>query len=499
MKFLKANHSKFPLSSEQQAVSDASLSGLSVAVDSCAGSGKSHTARAVAMNYNGPVNSIPFSAKGSDDEIARYAGFGNITALNFHKRGIRLCPASDVDTRKLHGIATKIDGENADAIAALAQHLKCEAYGIWENALTVEQIAIKYGIDEKFIPHAIECLKQSDAMTTVIDLDDMLRMPVITGRKQILDGLVVLDEVQDYTPASWMFLSRCLVTPQTQVLMIGDPSRQCLMAFAGANAGLFDIMADYFGCKRLKLTVNRRCSKAVVANAPHKGDMVALDDAPMGEVGTKNLSDIIEAVGRGEYSEAAILSEANAPLVSLGINLLTKGIPVQMRAGRLDKMIMRHAFKFLDTRKYPIGTIAENMRKESAEAEDGESLAERQDVTKCIEALELYCLSKQLVKPKFMKVGRGFRPINPIQQALEILVGSTKGITLLTGHTAKGLEWGTVFHLVGKMKAPEQDWQEAQGACLSHVIATRAKLNHYTLVDGSMEPTEDTYEGGEEE
>ena len=489
MKHQKANSLSFPLSPEQQAVSDAIMRGASVAVNACAGSGKSHTARAVAMNYNGTVNSIPFSAKGSDNEIARYAGFHNIAALNFHKRGIRMCPAgADIDTRKCVAIAQQIDGENAETIAALARHFKCEAVGIYEAALAPEAIALKYGIDEKYVAPAIECLKQSDAQTTVIDLDDMLRMPVLTGHKNILEGLVVLDEVQDYTPASWMFLSRCLVTYKTQVLMIGDPSRQCLMPFAGASAALFGIMAEHFGCEALALTYNRRCSRAVVNAAPFKGDMQALPDAPQGEVGTRVLSEVIDAVASGLYANDAILSEANAPLVNLGIQLLTKGIPVQMRVGKLDKLITRHCYKFLDTRKYQVGTVAENLHKAQAEAQasaidDGESPEDIGDIIKCVEALELYCLANQIVKPKFANLGRSkFRPIHPIQQALSLLVNSTTGITLLTGHTAKGLEWTTVFHLVGKMKAPEQAWQEEQGNCLAHVIATRAKLNHYSLV-----------------
>ena len=399
MKFQKINPLNFPLSDEQREVSFVIMNGQSCAVPSCAGSGKSHTSRAIAMNYNGMVNSIPFSTKGEADEIERYKGFNNIYSMNFHKRGKRLCsPMADVDTRKCAKIALQIDGENAEAIAALTRHFKCEAIGIWDNALTIEQVAIKYGIDTKFIPNALECLAQSDKMTNVIDLDDMLRHPVLLGRQQIVEGLIILDEVQDYTPASWMFLSRCLTLPTSHVLMIGDPERQCLMSFAGASAELFNIMANHYGCEIRTLTVNRRCSKAVIENAPFKGDMQALPDAPNGEVGTKVLREIIEAVANGSYGNDAILSEANAPLVTLGLQLLTKGIPVQMRMNKLDKLITRHCFKYLDTRKFQVGTMADMLRKETeASAADGEERDDISDVIKCVDALETYCLSKGIV------------------------------------------------------------------------------------------------------
>jgi hypothetical protein len=74
-----------------------------------------------------------------------------------------------------------------------------------------------------------------------------------------------------------------------------------------------------------------------------------------------------------------------------------------------------------------------------------------------------------------------WKPIHPILKALRRMLNSNEGITLLTGHTAKGLEWHTVFHLPAKVKAPKQAWQEHQQNCLAHVIATRAKMEFYTL------------------
>lgn len=383
--------------------------------------------------------------------------------------------------------------------------MKKEGFGTFALCPPIEKIAEKYGIDGKFISDAKKVLIDSDADIENVDYEDMLRFPVLHGRKITIEPgtLIALDEVQDYSPDAYVFLVTCILHPASlancTVVMIGDFERQLLMAFAGAAYGIFDMMAEHFKTTRVRLTVNRRCAKSIVENAPYKGDMVALPDAPEGIVGSLPLGQVVDAICDGKHATAAVLSEANAPLVALGLNLLTKGIPVQMRTARLEKLILSTArFENLDLRKVPLGGITEILMREMKKAQDEgmESSENRMDVINCIQALELFCLAEVAKNPKsdFGKVGfdltgkrnprtgkPGLKPVHPIQKALRRLVGDEKGVTLLTGHTAKGLEWNTVFHLPAKVKAPKQDWQAHQASCLAHVIATRAKLEFYTL------------------
>ena len=496
------NPTILPLSKdEQEKVFNLSLSGNNVAVPACAGSGKTYTADAIAINCNKRVEFIPFMRELAKAQAEKHAGREHINVVHFHARGKRMLP-TDIKVSDMKGdlpiklidIATALYGEHGIKVAELVNKAKSEAVGCgftWDGQLTMEEVSIKYGIfvnSETFdiVDAAEKVLKVSDEMTACVDFSDMLRFPVIHGYRQNLgDALIILDEVQDFTPASWIFVRECLTTPNSHVLMIGDFERQTLMSFTGANAALFDEMAEHFNCERVSLTINRRCSKAVVAAAPFAGDMVALPDAPEGEVGERPTNEVISDICAGKYSDCALLSETNIGLVRVGINLVTNGVPVQMRSKNLDKMILRFAYPYLDTRKTAIGEIAfkvqqdlEQRRMDGAEAE---VLSEMQDVQKCIAALETYCLSKGLTKPVWIRKFGRMIPQNPIQGALELLTKSTEGITLMTGHIAKGLEWPTVFHLVGKMRAPEQAWQEHQNNCLAHVIATRAQLNFYTL------------------
>jgi hypothetical protein len=486
MQYLKSNPIVFPLSDEQRAPANAIWSGQSASVDAGPGTGKSHTARAIAKNYNGRVESIPFGRQLADEEIEVYGAFPNITSLNFHRRGNKLLGKVQLNQRKLNELALLLEGldeeTSPDAIAELAGKFKLEAVNCgYEDAMPLDEIAKKYKYGADLIPHAVKLLALSDAKTDEIDFDDMLRFPVLFKRESWLSGLIVLDEVQDYTPHAFLFLIRCLVKKGSQVLMIGDVD-QCLQSFAGAKPELFAVMSDYFNCERFQITENRRCSHTVVANAPRMTKaMKALPDAPQGSVSTMAQGEVFDAIMAGEYRNDAVISEANAPLVMFGLSLLIKGIPVQMRTTRLEKLIFRYCpFSLLDTRKVEIGKISWRMRALNAE-KDGIDETEANDVANAVESLESYCLAKGLVKTQFRKVGKKFIPIHPILQALNMLCNGKEGITLLTGHTAKGLEWDTVFHLPGKMRAPEQDWEIHQAACLDYVIKTRARLNHITL------------------
>jgi hypothetical protein len=242
-------------------------------------------------------------------------------------------------------------------------------------------------------------------------------------------------------------------------------------------------MTEFFGCKKHKLTVNRRCAKSIVESAPFRGEMVALDDAPMGTVTSAEAEDVINEIREGLHQTAAILSEANAPLVQLAINFLTLGIKCQMRTAKIEPLILRVAYNFLDTRKHKIGTIADKcatqIRKESP---DGSIDKDTMDIINCISALEEYCLAAGLFKTTFNKGSRGkWIPCHPIMQALKSLAESNEGVSLLTGHVSKGLEWDTVFHLPARVKAPANEWQEHQANCVAHVIATRARMKFVTL------------------
>lgn len=490
MKLVSPIQYPLPLSSEQSAVAAAINAGKSVAVKACAGSGKTHTANYVTYNYADRVELIPFARSLREEQGNKFADFGHVLVSNFHQRGKRLLGNCKVDERKLATIASNLFGDLGRKVAGVAKAAKTEAYGLWEDALSMDAICNKYGFrltekeedsaDMSLEEMAQAVLEASDKDRSTIDFEDMLRLPIVYGRCSLIskDALVILDEVQDFTPLAFVFIKECLVTPAHQVLMIGDPERQALMQFAGASVSLFDTMARYFGCEYHAITENRRCAKAIVAAAPFKGDMVALDDAPQGEVSNMSESEVIAEICNGLYANDALLCETNAPILKLGIKLITNGTPVRMRTNKLDKMLFAYAYKYMVDRNLPIGEMSVKLYADMAErAADGANVEEFNDFIKCVEALETYCLANGIVKTTWANR----RPVHPLQKALEILTSGDEGITLMTGHTAKGLEWNTVFYMPAATKTPEQDWQVHQAQCVAHVIATRAKTRFVTL------------------
>lgn len=490
-----------PLSTEQRAIYNTVMSGKSSITNAAPGSGKSYTANTIAENWNGRVEFIPFMVSLKKEQQAYHAGNPHVNVNNFHSRGSRMLGRVNVDQKKVKTIAESEFGKLGIKVADLVKNAKVEAFGIG-GKLSMTEIAVKYGIglneseadnaDYSIEEMAVKVLALSDKMTDTVDYEDQLRFPVLQNKKQLLkDCLIILDEVQDYRPDAWIFLKTCLVTPDNIAVLIGDTD-QALMQFAGASVELFTEMGEYFNAIDNPITVNRRCGKAIVANCPSPSNRPhrALDDAPNGEVTSMDEEAVLASIRDGLYANDALLSEVNAPLVSLGIKLITSGVPVRMRVNKIEGQLFRYAMHHFCNRSLKVGDISPLMRDELAAATmEGErkDLAEFKDIVQCVEALELYCLSKGILKTTF--VNR--RPCHPIQQALSELCSGKEGITLMTGHTAKGLEWNTVFHLPAKMKAPETDWQINQNACLDYVIKSRARLKFVTLTQDSNSETVD--------
>lgn len=472
-----------PLSEEQAAAFNSISNKKSASIDACAGSGKSHTTRAMARAYGGPVLTMPFSRALAEAEREAFKGRDNINSINFHAAGRRLSGDCEVDNSKLKRLAN--GDEKMEKAIELCTMLKNEAVGTFSDSLNPAEVAKKYGFNSDLINPAIQLLALSDADKKSVDFADMLRFPVLQGRTNLVskNTLVLLDEVQDYTPASFEFLTKCIAPKGSLIATVGDKDRQALQQFCGATPKLFDSISDFYECEKMQITFNRRCAKKIVSNAPFKGDMKALPDAPEGEISALSQSEVIEAALKGEYSKDAIISETNAPLVLMGIQMLTNGIPVQMRTARLEGQILRYVgFKLLDLRFTKIGEIAIKARQAYAEKFPESENAEAEDVFKAVEALELYCMANNLTKVSWMKKNGRNLPVNPIIQALNRLCSCTNGITLLTGHSSKGLEWEKVFYLPGKMKPSKADWQLHQSNCLAHVISTRAKTSYISLV-----------------
>jgi hypothetical protein len=397
--------------------------------------------------------------------------------LNAHKRGNRmLIGKPKMEKGKLYKIAEQIDGKNAQPIAELAGKMKVEGFGIVNH--DAGAIADKYGVDEKFIGDAVTTLKESDKNRTIVDFDDMLRFPVLDQIKRPVNGFILIDEAQDYNPNMCEFL-KLFIGDKTKGLVTGDAERQALQQFAGGDPATFYKLAEVLNCETIPLTYNFRCVKSIVANANefYPSDMEPAPGNCEGEVGETSINDL-----EGLDDNSAILSEMNSPLLSFVITQIEQNKSVQFRPGKLWEKCQSAMWGLMDTRKYPIGTIADRAEEKAIEyAGDKGVDSDKLESIKCVRLLENLCLSLNMTKVKWNYK----TPVHPIQQILEMLAKNNSGPFAMTGHTAKGLQWDNVYH-INKVPAPRPNvtpkpWEIHQWRCVGYVIRTRAIQRHMTL------------------
>ncbi len=377
---------------------------------------------------------------------------------------------------KLTLIAKTLDEKNADIIADLTGKLQCEAYGIVNDDAC--EIAHKYAISDEYVPDAIKCLELSDANQNLITYNDQLRFPVLNGIRRPFNGTLLVDEAQDYSPLIREFV-RLFIGPNTTGLILGDPERQALQQFAGADPNTFAILADMLGCETVPLTYNFRCGKSIVANCNdfYPSDMTAAPGAIEGEVGEASMESLDEL-----DNDSAILCEMNSPLLSFVINRISKDKPVQFRAGKLWNLCKSVMWGLFDTRRCPIGEVANRAEEKVREycGEDGPD-ANKLEAIKCLSLLENLCIAKGITTTKW----RMKTPVHPIEQVIEEISSGNCGPVCMTGHTSKGLQWRDVYH-ISKPPQPrpnqiDPEWNKHQWRCVGYVIRSRAKEKHFTL------------------
>ncbi len=466
-------------SQQQQQVYDLVLSQKSVAAEACAGAGKSSTARPAmnALAKRGvPTMSVPFMNSLYSEELGAMPG---TDVLNAHKRGNRMMIGRpEFNNNKMYKIAEAIDGKNGEIIAEIAKKMKCEGYGIVNH--DAYQIANKYGLNADYIGDAIKALEISDNNQSLIDYDDQLRFPVLNRLNRPFNGTLLVDEAQDYSPLIREFI-RLFIGPNTKGLILGDYERQALQQFAGADPNTFHILGDMLGCESIPLTYNFRCGKDIVRNCNdfYPSDMEAAPGAILGEVGEARVSELEEL-----DSDSAILCEMNSPLLSFVITQIEKDKPVQFRAGKLWDLCKSVMFGLLDTRKYPVGTIAERAEEKVREyaGENGPE-ANKLEAIKCLSLLETLCIAKGITTTKWKMKS----PVHPIEQIITEISSGNSGPFCMTGHTSKGLQWKNVYH-INKPPQPrpnqiQQPWEIHQWKCVGYVIRSRAQEKHFTLTD----------------
>lgn len=328
---------------------------------------------------------------------------------------------------------------------------------------------------------AQEVLRRSNAMTDVIDFDDMVYLPLVRRLRFWRYNWIFVDEAQDTNPAR-RALVRAMLQPGGRVVAVGD-RHQAIYGFTGADSDALDLIAQDFNCIRMPLTTTYRCPRAVVEFAQQwVSHITCAATAPEGRVSTITYADLLE--GYDLDGSDAILCRNTKPLVSLAFKLIRQGVACKVEGRDIGKGLIALATRW--KRVKTLHGLEVNLG-EYQEREIAKALAKKQE-TKA-QAVEDQCDTLRVIIASCRAKRQD--SIEAVTNAIDTMFADNiRGIlTLSTIHKSKGREWPRVFFLDRKGTLPSpyarQQWQLEQENNLCYVAATRAME---TLIEVLGEP-----------
>lgn len=322
-----------------------------------------------------------------------------------------------------------------------------------------------------------------------ISFNDQVWLPVAMGWVRASFDLVVVDETQDMN-APQLEMVRRLVRKGGRVVVVGDEF-QAIYGFRGAVQDGMRIMERTLQARLLPLTVTRRCGKAIVRLAQTKvADYRAADDAPEGEVLACDQVQLLEQAKVGD----AILSRANAPLMSACLQLLKRGVPARIEGRDVGRALLA-VVKKLNAKSVP------DFFKRLARWEDKQLVR-----LKGAKNSEVKIAAIRDTRETLEAVAEGCANVSEISNRIKSLFqesddeGVKPAVVLSSVHKAKGLEWDRVFMLgwtFGKRK-PKNAAEAQEEQNIYYVAVTRAKHTLTIVSEGGSPAVKENKDGTKE-
>lgn len=418
-----------------------------------AGSGKTFTS--ILGFANAPEKNQLYAVfnKKNQREAAAKITDKRVTVLTLHALGNRYIkrvwplskPDDSVEFDRVESvIGSDVDSEIFNAVLKLVGFAKNVFCGVPTHGQMVE-LCEDRDIDAgqysevwnsaKLASAAIRVLEASKIQDKQnrISFNDMVWLPVAMKWVRAWYDLVTIDEAQDMNAPQ---LAMARGASKGRICVVGD-DRQAIYGFRGAVSNGLAMMKSELNAKTLTLTITRRCPKAVVAlAAAYVPDYKAADDAPEGIVSSVAYDNIFKTVKVGD----AILSRINAPLMSLCLGLIRKGIAARIEGRDIGKMLLNIIEK-LNAKSVPnfierVIALGDRAKVRAAKLKNAESrMSAIDDQTATLIALAEDAKNVDEIKLRcatlFADSDNNPKPA--------VILSST--------HKAKGLEWDRVFVL----------------------------------------------------
>jgi DNA helicase-2/ATP-dependent DNA helicase PcrA len=457
----------------------------SLLINAYAGAAKTTTLELIAKSLPvGPILCLAFNKRIAEEMKKRLPGHVTCKTLNAVGHGVWATAVGKrltVDTRKsfeiLKGVVNDLSkAHQADARAVFGDTLKAVSHakmvgyippGVAVNSArplcTTEQFVDSFeeDPDDLVLDLVDEVLKRSvaAAYNGSIDFDDQIYMPTLFGGTFPRFPLVKVDEAQDLAPLNHAMLRKLVVN---RLIAVGDPF-QSIYAFRGAMTSSMATLRETFNMREMTLSVSFRCPQAVVRRAWFRVPAMRWAEwAIPGEVIELETWD-----ARSIPDGAAIICRNNAPLFRTAMDLIRAGRGVQVIGQDIGPGLIK-ILKSLGPE-----TLTQEQTNDAINRWEAERLSKTR--AKASTADRADCLRV------FASFG------NTLGAAIayaEHLFKSQGPVQLLSGHKAKGLEWGTVYHL-DPWRIPstyaESTEEIEQELNVRYVIETRAKERLYLV------------------
>lgn len=489
-------------SAYQQRIFDFGLTGYgSAQIVAVAGSGKTSTIEELArrMPADEPILYLVFNKRNADEAKTRMPN--HVNASTFHaacNAALQRRHRVKVDGYKVNSIIREgrdhggISRAEFDAWAGDIQRLVGLAKNAGIGCLIPDDEANWWDIVDHFdidfddigtgdaTARAIEIARKvlansnEDAQFT-IDFDDMLYLCVKLNVTLPQYGVIFVDEAQD-TNSIQRAILRKMLRPGGRLIAVGDP-RQAIYGFRGASADAMELIETEFNCTTLPLSVNYRCSRAVIdAAKAYCPEIEAHDNAPDGSV-----EHLLSLDLRTLQATDAVLCRTTAPIITLAYRAIGQGIPCTVLGREIGQGLIKLIRKLQGRNStMSLDTLLEHLD-EYGKREIQKVMAKGQES------------KAQQIDDKVQSLHAAASALNEDSQSIDALIAhiemlfddTSKGrLTLATVHKSKGLEWENVY-ILNRDQMPSrwarQSWQQEQEENLIYVAYTRAKVNLYTI------------------
>lgn len=458
--------------------------------EAVAGSGKTTTAKEAASYMKGRVGFGAYNKRIADEIKLGVRHLPNVNAGTMHGFGFaqwrNVAPDAEVNKDKLEALCEEhaVPFNIRQFTKFMVSLAKQAAYKTpvsmkdWsqmaEHHDALDKLPESWNEDRDPFEYCNFILQASiDSAESIIDFDDMLYMPIITGKIRSEFDHFIIDEAQD-TNYARRKLVEGLIKDSGRVLAIGD-RHQAIYGFTGADADALDIISNTFEAKYLPLTVTYRCPKKVVEHARQwVSHITAADSAPEGSL-VQGVSEF-DLPRWGLSGRDAIICRLNKPTVTLALSLIRQGIGARVEGRDIGQSLITVVNKFKG-----INNLSElyDKVKDWTEKEywkyigKGNEVKARQQQDKgetLLAVIESLPITDSIYSLR-SRITSLFGDTDPGQ--------TPKVVTLSSVHKAKGREWDRVFLLGREQLMPSQwarqEWQQEQEKNLIYVAVTRAK------------------------